>query len=931
MARLSRILLIAALLPSVPLGAQESSKPLDAEEAASAQPAGLARLTPLEAFSQIWRELETLREAEILLRADELWESDPEHILRAMLLRVGREIPANLTAARHAERLAIRAGEVNWIQERVNADVASREIWEDTVRDILADSSQVARWSATARALGRLGEYEFARPLSNRLSAKNPRLVQSVKLALHDLYLRWFETPEAFQSFWPEANQICQDSIFMETARERDREARQSLIELLEYEPQRAEDLLKDPHPALRAAAATALGKAHNGETDSAAELLFTHARKEIDGMAFQATLEALLQLSGAAPPGSPGMKRLRRVLAARSQEDIDGLQAPVADGLRRLNWSEDGASDSSVLQGVTLLVEQLRRLAAPHRLTDREVLVSSMFALESLASRARRAGLSIERPMEPINAMAIGMIEDEGEADVVRVAATKLLPLVGDVDSIRRAAQSLSARRTSPELRYNLLAALGDMAAQLPPEDPAAQLVLSTLLERLEGDDANLRRRALNYLGNDSLRPLVEAADPGAFVASLGRESVASLQAKLLELISLRGTVDHVPLLIALPNFDQIASSSPASISALSSTLEALSGGDAASQVRGAARLLAVDDEATRILRLREALAVIARLAPESLAVLSAQQNHEIVSWATELRAAAGALPGGEAFLGRLNRHHLPACLVGDEGRDVRELAHVQALLLSDWIEANAEAGQAIEVLGHFERAFAYAVETQDGAARALVLRDRARFQLARNESKAAMADYRALFASELPKEVDGVIPDSSVLELRDLRQGSELLIGQIGASPDLAGLAREAWTVSMLLVRDPNWSLEPAAVRAQDLRDLVERCLLLEDKDLLEGVFGLFREIPDLPAPSVEGQEPTELPPEPEGVLWSGLLEDSQRHGQLLELRQRLIDARPESESSDTAESAGQDAEIPSENPPTDSGSEDPDSPRR
>ncbi|MFT7668830.1 MAG: hypothetical protein ACI8X5_001529 [Planctomycetota bacterium] len=837
-------------------------------------------------FSRIWRELGTLRELELVERADELYLTDPGDTLRAMILRVGREVPATLTAARRDERLANRATAIDWISDRIEENVASLEIWEDAVRDILADSSQVIQWCAVARTLGRMGHYEFAPELSARLDSKNPRLVHAVRFALHELYLVWFADQAEFDAMWPSAQEMCQDGLFMATARTKDELARERLVLLLEYEPQRAQALLKDPDPRLRAAAATAYGRAQNGETTEAVETLLGQAATEIDGLAFQATIEALFQLRDFGQVDAPVPVRLRSILKARAEEGFADLQAPVADALRRLAWNETTEGPDSILVGVSLLAGQLAKLAAPHRLTDRDVVVTSMSSLQSLASSADRANLPIAQALIPIGGLVIDMIEDDGESDLVRIAASTLLPLVGEKSSIQRSVLVLNGRSSSPELRYNLLATVGDMANKLAADDAVTLLVLATLLDHLGGDDANLRGRALSYLTMDEYQPLLAGTDPSVFIDSLGRESVPDLQSQLLELIASFGSSENIAALIALPNFDSIAGSGPAGISSLARTLDLLAGSDGAAQVRGAARLLAVEDDATRIMRLRETLGVISVLSTEALASLSAQDNHRIVSWAMELRGAAGSLPGGEAFLARLNQNHLPGCLADTTVGDARKLAHIQALFLSDWITLDNTAGSTDEVLAHFERALQLATESGDAVERALVLRDRARYQFDRGAQVAALADYRALFSSELPLKEDASQPRSLVLVPRDLRRGADLLTQSVIETPDKTGAVHEALRVSFILIGEPTWNLEPAAVRAKDLRELAERALRIESLEQVNRARSIFASLPELPA---EGAEIEQLSP-PEGALWAGLTETRESHSSLLELRQRL-----------------------------------------
>lgn len=894
---LGLFLIAAALGPSVRADRPSTVGPTAPFDASPAR----TRPVPSD-FRALWMDLASLREAELSSRADELWEVEPQLTLRAMILRAGREVPATVTAARRGERLEQRDETLAWLRDRIDRDPEARVLWDNEVRERLADTGQTTLWRATVRTLGRLGETTLAAQLALQLDGDVQR-AEAARLALFDLFLRWFDTTESFNEFWPEAQGTCGDSVFMQTAREKEREARESLVQLLKYEPQRAPDLLVSPDPRLRAAAAESLGRAQNGDATEALAALFAHLETEPNGEAFQAAVAALLKTQSASESNAPEVQRLRSILTARIREGAEDLQAPLADALRRLPWGTEPRSEDGLYVGVDALVNQVRRLIAPERLTDRDALVTCLAALQSLARRADEAGHAVDDRLAVIAPSLLERMEDPAEAVGVRIAAAQFLPLVGDTQALARAAAVLDADDTPAQLAYSLLGSIGPLAAELPPDDPAARLVLETLLARLTGDDANLRQRALAQLRSEELAPLVAQATPEAFVTALARESSADLQTQLLELIARCGGFAEARRLVQLENFDAIAMAGPATLSQLGDTLATLVGEDAALFVEAFERLLAVDDDGTRVLRLRDALGELASLPESSLAGLDAKAHHGIVRWATELRAASGSIPGGRELLTRLVTTHLPACGVGATPVEAAGLAHVRALLFADLYALDGGALVAADVVAAFAAAEQQAQATADDSLRGLVLRglvlrDRARFQSARGDDVAALADYRALFELELELELAAVAQgtDESVLALGDLRRGSELLF----RSAEEEGLApaeaqrrvHEALRASLALVNDEVWRLEPDAVRLQDLRDVAARGLSAAEVPRVERAFAIFLGLPELPAEPEEGEEPTptDFGPVPDQARWDGLLGERSVHAELLELRGQL-----------------------------------------
>ncbi|MFT7485866.1 MAG: hypothetical protein ACI9F9_001717 [Candidatus Paceibacteria bacterium] len=872
------VLLLGAGMVPRPASAGPSGRWLEAESARSS-------------LAELNQDLVGLGQAELSGHADEMWAQDPRLVLRAMILRAGREVPATASASRRSERLLERENALEWLRQRLVGDPGATRLWRREVQERLADPSQPVLWCCTARALGRLGWSDQAPAIASLLDAQDQQVVLAARMALFDLFLRWFSSAAEFDVFWPQAQQECSESVFRATALEKESEARALQIQLLQHEPARATLLLQSPDPRLRAAAIGALGRKQTEGAAPASATLLTQLAIEEDGPAFRAAVEALLQIHSGGPSSDPELQRMRALLVQRQRQGHTNLQAPVADALRRMPWTPAGSGADSLIAGVEILVSQLQMLAVPNRLTDRDVLVTCMSALRSLTTKAVEAKLPVNPSLRPVAPMMLGLIEEVRETDSVRIAAAGFLPLVRGAVSIERAVIVLGREDSSKELRYNLLAAIGDMASALDVTEPAAQLVLDTLLAQLQGDDVNLRRRSLKYLSSDHLAGLVVRAAPGAFVRSLSIETVPSLQVQLLDLLAARGGQPELERLMALPNFDEIATSGPAGVASLSQALVRLSKGDATRLVQGMARLLDVQNAETRVLRLRGVLGAIASLPAASIVGLDAGSHHQIVTWAMELRGAASSVPGGQAFLERLLATHIQGCAASAEQKHAPELAHVRALFLSDLIALDPASAQPAEVLEQFGLALQLCTDSGDSARRQLVLRDRARYESDRGDEIAALKDYRELFLIELPLLTGDPSAVSSVLDQRDLRRAGALLAQR----PSLLSMPEaeaqlEALLISEILVRQPSWRLEPEALRIQDLRELAGRALLESNLTHLEGAILIFSGLPAIPATPEEGAEPTPLPAAPEGVLWAGLLGNFADHQELLGLFAKL-----------------------------------------
>lgn len=839
-------------------------------------------------------ELNGLRQAELNADLDELWAFNPRLSLRVILLRAGRALPATLTATRRSERLAQREAALDWLRLHLAADARVTKLWESVVRAGLADPEETVLWAATVRTLGRLGATPFALEIIEDMGSGDAWREGIIQQALFDLYLRWFESVQEFEAFWPAAQASGDQGVYMATARSKVEEARQLLIKLLKHEPARASALLKHPDPRLRAAAIHALGQSQDESSLETNTALLAHLELEVEGVAFYATINALLQALSGTESDQASLERIRQVFGKRIREGQVDLQAPIADAMRRLPWSVDVEKPDSLLVAVNELVVQLQGLAEPRRLTDRDTIVSCLASLQSLAVQADRAELAVAKSLAPIGPMLLRMLEDPREANGVRIAAAEFLTLVGGAPGITRAIRVLQASNTSPELRYNLLGAIGDMARELALDDPAVEQVLMTLLRYAGSEDTNMRRRSLKYVGMEAFRPLLAKADPGAFLVSLARETRPELQLQILDLVAAHGSSKQLEQLVALPNFDAICTSGPAGLTRLANTIRSLSGKDAIHLVKSIARLVAVHDGDTRVARLREALAAVAALPLDSLGGLEAADHHLVVLWSMEMRGAAGSVPGGAEFLSRLLSQHIPGCGGLPELVNAPELAHVRALFLSDLLPLDPSAVAPAEVVEEFARALSLSESEKERARHQLILRDRARYHLNRSENGAASQDYLDLLSAELPALEAQEAPIANLLDQRDLRRAGALFAPEVtaeeGEGDAIPRRPRLAWRASLVLVRQDVWKVEPVALRAQDLRDLVDRAIALADLSVIESALVVLSKLPPLPEPVAEGEPAPALPQAPEGALWAGLLESSEVHLELLGLHKSL-----------------------------------------
>ncbi len=930
--------LLAALAPMAEAHKVSKAAPGEAFAAGRAQPASTSGLS----WGDVERDFDSLLEQELHGDLEQLWSADPALAAQVAILRAGRELPPTISAARREQRELVREETLSWLRAQLASDPVFGEEWSAITTVLLTESERELLWRATARTAGRLQQYGSTREIAKGLESKLPEVVQAARATLFDLYLEWFADAAAFQAFWQRVGESCDGQLYREQALEFEREARELSIKLLKYEPQRAVAWLEAPDPRLRAAAARVLGGAINGDGAQAVALLLERLSQEVDSGAFYAIIEALLEAQADAEPDAASSQELRTRLARVMAGGPADLQSPAAYALGRMNWSLVPDGDDSVLVGISLLAKQVERLSLGGTLTDRDALVTSLQSLWTLGDRMERAGLEPGGGLEAVRLVVLRSIREDREFEGVRVAAARLLPIVGQPQDISIAVNVMKASTTSPELVYTLLADIGEMARGLTAEDPSGALVLDTLLQQLSAEDPDLRRRAVLYLSDEGLARLTSQANPARFIQSLGAETLSELQAQLLALIAKYGHQAQVDQLLQLANFDDIASSGPAGISSLVQTLKQLAEGNPALTLRTAERLLAVNNEGTRVARLREALALVVELDEEGAGALPHEGHYSIVLWARELRQSAGAVPGGQPFLRRLVDVHIPGCFQAQDS-GAPNLAHLQALFLTDLVALEPDAGDAAQVREQFEKAWDFAVEFGSDTDQALVLRDRARFYQNQGEDVRALEDYRAVFEAQLigRAEAGAATPPESVLDLADLRRGGDLISasGTRPASTDETPVASEASTlsessaaheslaVSLALIQRAAWTSEPVAVRLQDLRDLAARAIRSRSIEACDLAIPFLAGLPELPPESAEG-EPSRAPtPAPPGASWDGLLTDPQVHAELLSLAASLQATRASLQAAkDAVAEPKADATTPEPSTPDESQDESP-----
>lgn len=862
-------------------------------------------------LAEAYRALVELREPELGRRFAALLAEAPGAARDALLLRAGADLPPGATAAQRAQHAALAGEGLALVRAQLEGETA--EAWRVHLAARLTDPATLdLLWSSVARVVGELRRYELAPTLAAALGGPRPQRDVAARAGLRSLFVRVFATREDFEAYAPHFAEACPGEVFFNDLVERDRTARERLIEIFEFDSSRALAHVSDPDSRLRAAAARSVARAvaaRRVEVAPAIAALAARLEREREPQAFHAQLEALLELLAGSSATAPEVARLRELLLARLEDPHHYLAASVAHGLSRLPWTSgidgNGADLARGLGGVARLAVEL---APPERIVQPEALVAVLQAARALFVRCQETGGACAAEAEWVRGACLERLEDGGEARSVRLVAAQLLARLAQPADIPRLAAVLgAAQASSPDLRLSLLGTLAALGRRVAPEHPDGARVLTALEGQLDSPLADLRGRALGLLLEEGLEAYAARADLGRMVRRLEGESSGEVAAQLLAFLARHGGPGELEAILEGPAIERLALDS-ARRGRLLETLSRLARGDGERLMRVVERLVAIGDRDTRLRRLQQGLELVAGLDEAAAAALAPHRHDQVLAWAREMRAASGVrleLSGaGDRFLRRLFAVHAERAspLEAQDGLAL----HGRAVLLADLHAVDPAVAPRERVLEAFDRALRLA-DTPGGAPLERVLRDRARFRHGAGDLAGARRDYRraldlqraALRESGEPLRAGAELQAAAAralergdLDLGDLRRAVELLRlppTEGNLAPDLAlDPPLAAVGLGLALVALPVWRLESPPVRVADLELLVD--LSLAGGEGAAAVRALLADLPPLPEASPEiGPQPAV--PDGEAAVWHGLLADRSLHARLAGLAQRLL----------------------------------------
>ncbi len=827
---------------------------------------------------------------------------------QGLLVDAGRRIPAGLTAARLAERGRARDEALARLAGELDTDGARYDQWTAHLAAVLESPDEHAEvWEAAALVAGQLGLYDLAPVLANALSSARPRRALAAREALHELYGQWFESLEDFAAFPVDAPDGPALRALLRRYRERGDAWLTQLGRNFKLDPAYALEFLAHPDPRVRQRAAAAIPAAVSVGQEpkpgtiglpAATDALLARLSVEEHPAAWHAVADALLAVFAAAPVGPEVRARFVQALEGVVQRRQAGLELPVARALSRTPWPDAGTTPPGLpaapgaAHGVDLVAALLDALAERRTRADPDVLVGVLESLQTLATRAERDAIAAAQAAgEPAPLVVhecardavTKLLADPSLYVGVRAAAASSIPLVARPADIEQMVAVLGAPESPSELRFALLGALGRMARVLDPTSDEAAKLHGAVVARIDEPQADLRRRALSMLAEPALADHVRGEDLSKLVERLDVEPVAELRAKILGILRTSGSRDLLDGVLELESFDELAVQHGAELAQL---LGKLAADDPAKLVEGAQRLASVQDAPSSLDRLLRAMTLLAGLGEQAARGLDVAAHLAVVEWTTQVRDAgvvvADAVPNGRVFLRRVVDVHVPGAARSERFGEGRRL-HTSSLLLGDLLGGADDPALEQQVLDTFAQALERAKTVPGEPPFEEVLRDRARFYESRGRLREALDDYRPLL-----KPNGGALAPARVLEPSDLREAATLLVtARRGAAAD--GAAGEACDVLLGLVDDAQWTQEPAAVRVQDLTDVVDRALASKDSARIERVRALLADLPPLPA---DGAGPLALV---EGRTWSGLTADRGSHEALLAARSKLDPRSP------------------------------------
>ena len=809
-----------------------------------------------------------------------------------LFLRAGRRIPPGLTATRERERERERTVALEQLLVEFQSD--SRPTWIAAMHSIF--SSRAARtglWTAAAGVVGELGLNEFDEQLALGLGPDSPA---SVRLAASQAIARLYGVrPTGDSPFLRPFEPGPGTEYLLGLLRHREQETLIAQRELIRGNFERAIVALKDPNPKLREAAAEELAIAAAEPEDASGRLrgeLKIALSKEASAHAFHAELEALLVLYAGLAPDAPDVANLRGYLLLRSGEAPQSFLYSLANGLARLPWVEGPAQPELNLRAAERSLANVLGRVAADPLADADVTSGVLAALEDLLSQVEAVSMEggVEdgawvrgaQAREPL----LALLASPHVPDGVRRRAAETLTRVALAGDVQLILDVLAAETTRPGLKYVLLGTLASLTEELRGD---AGQVVERLLDFLEDPDADLRRRALSFLGSKGVEDYMRTTDLARVVQRLEAEPIAELKSDLLALLKQYGGREMLMPLLENASFDELAMGSSTGVSELGDTLAHLSVGDPAAVMMSARRLANVADKGSRLARLLRCLQLAADLDEEGARSLRPKSHEELVIWSRAVRSSGvllqDAFAGGEQFLDRLVKVHLPAVVAGGAMSDT-ERTHTLALFLSDLVLLGDREREQ-EALVNFATALRAAESNSEHFFAARVLRDRARFTLGLGYRSSALDDFGVLY---------GNAKYSQVLELSDLRTLA-MLIAQVAIESEKRASEMKAFGVLFDLVSRAAWRDELGAVRLSDLTELSDRAIGSGSRENVGSVLKLLADLPtdaNTPLPAENGATPDELP------VWDGLDREPALFAALGELKARLRAAATADESS-------------------------------
>jgi len=799
---------------------------------------------------------------------------DPEARVRA----VGGPVPPGLTAARTKERRDRRRADLEALAARYDGqgDVALVQVLDGMLLDPSIDDTG---WIAAATVAGDLCLTRLGLRIAGGLApAAGPRRIAAARRALDAMYGVWFDTADELLPLTSLAEGPALTAYRERMFALEDQLVRRSAL-LWETRGDLALEALDDPSPRVREQAARALGSALSRgaiEVERAADALLARAGSEHDPAAFTAQLEALVPALQVRSVDDPRRIALRDALVARVEDAAPAAQHAIARCVAALPWvapatDEEGPDAPEAVrpdEGLAILGRALERVLG-HEPIDADVTIAVLQGLRSFAHTHDLARL----PGTASVTDAILALLDRGRAaDEVRLAAAAALADLARPEDLERLI-ALVRGSDDVALRYAYAGAIASVAGAVELGSPDGRALYALVSELVDGDEPQqMRERALRVfdeLTSGVSREELEALGLGigVLLERWGSETSTAARATIDGLVRRLGSRADLEALIRDGGFASAANFSARVAADVATTLAAdhprLAVRSARAMVDGTQGADGAARRASLTAALELALVaerVVAQPAGPSIEGDDASggvdqeqraSSAQYVEWALELRRLAGTLStplGAAVGNGSAARPTLPTDVLADL-LDVHvpraELAPERRALATALLVFDADRPGADRDDAAVEDAFGEAIELNAGAARRLLLRERARFHLARGARDRALLDLADLFDGARGPE------RAQVLDLATLRAYATTLTDALDAEPALAeieegprrdeararlaALTERRARVLAELVAHADWAAEVPLVRANDLIALMESAARTSVPDLL------------------------------------------------------------------------------------------------